>query len=64
MNLFTVGLTQLARGLRRSNPGLAAFGAMLLIVAWARRRNDGTGEVLYRGTVEPGKALEFRMTGV
>ncbi|MDH3397810.1 MAG: hypothetical protein OEM94_10050 [Acidimicrobiia bacterium] len=64
MNLVTIGLTQLFRGLRRSNPSLAALGAFLLVVGWARRRSNGAGEVLYSGTVKPGKTLEFRMTGV
>ena len=63
MNLVTVGLTQLARGLRRSNPTMAAVGALLLIIGWSRKRSNGAGDVIYAATIKPGKALEFRMTG-
>lgn len=61
MNLVGVGLTQLARGLRRANPGLAALGAAMVVVGWSRRRNTGGEQVLYSGSLRPGQALEFRM---
>lgn len=61
MNLVAVGLTQLARGLRRAQPGLAALGAAMVVVGWSRRRNTAEEKILYSGGLQPGQALEFRM---
>jgi hypothetical protein len=61
--MISFGLKQFARGLRRSNPLLAASGLALLFLGWLRRQEATKTVKLYSTTLAPGEELHFTMTG-
>ena len=61
MDMLRTGVFALARGARRGNSALAAFGAAAVLVGWARRRRRAGPRLLYSRTLRPGEALRLRL---
>ena len=57
---ISLGLTYLARGIRRGNTPMAAFGALALGVGVVRHFSKPTPELLYSTRLKPGQSLNLR----
>lgn len=61
MNLVSIGMQQLFKGLRTSQPALSFGGFALLLIGWARSRStSGERTLLWSKTLEPGEEVTFR----
>lgn len=62
--MIAFGLVRFARGVRRANPLLAAFGLAVLFIGWVRRQERAReGIKLHTVSIEPGEELHFTMIG-
>lgn len=53
------GLLQLFGSTRRQQPGMAAFGAALVVLGWIRDRNKPDRQLLHRETLLPGEEVRI-----